>query len=539
MVQSCENHIGNVSTFTGRRQAASAVRHSHSRSLHQFRGVACVCLFSLCCGFQLPWKPISFAQLRLPLAAARNSNLRAAHIALSATDDRQALSAETRLLRDSIASLVAEVRLLREVLTARASPQQDFEPALPKQQPFATTLPPRAAAEPVARPASVAGTPAASFQSAARPSSVSEILSSSPPPVTPSLLGAQLRNPQGTPTVKATVPSAANPFSSAARPQYPQGASEVTAPPPSPAASAAMSTQSPPGVSKVTAPLASAASSQVQTPSQSSGVGTTKVVVVSAGHDGGDIADFFLDDKPIPISGIENRRGLNVVVIDPEKKLVESAGTYDVWGNPGTENKRFASDIDRLPKGRIVMVALKDSGMEKLDMRAMEALEDIGSTLEDRLGFREGYALIGEKFGKKFAEATGAAGSNRKVMINAEFDFKVQARMAPAPSRASGGVGSAGPVASPFQAPSRPAATPQAPPPAPAAPSQAAARPPVSSPSAADDPLKLQRDRLQKDMLEAAQRPPSENDGRGKTWQEVLLMLTNWERTQKEARSNA
>lgn len=285
----------------------------------------------------------------------------------------------------------------------------------------------------------------------------------------------------------------------------------------------------------------------MQTPPESSGVGTTKVVVVSAGHDGGDIADFFLDDKPIPISGIENRRGLNVVVIDPEKKLVESAGTYDVWGNTDNENKRFASDIDRLPKGHIVMVALKDSGMEKLDMRAMEALEDIGSTLEDRLGFREGYALVGVKFDKRLAEATGAAGSNRKVMIDAEFKFKVQARTAPAPSRATGGVGSAAPGgsaaprASPFQAPSRPAAAPQAPP-APAAASQAAApaatgRPPVAG-SAEDDPLKLQRDQLQKDMLEAAQRPPSATDGQ-KTWQEVLLILTDWEKHRDEARSNA
>lgn len=281
----------------------------------------------------------------------------------------------------------------------------------------------------------------------------------------------------------------------------------------------------------------------MSTTSQSSEAGITKVVVVSAGHDGGDIADFFLDDKPIPISGIENRRGLNVVVIDPEKKQVESAGTYDVWGNTANENKRFASDIDRLPKGRIVMVALKDSGMEKLEMRAMEALEDIGSTLEDRLGFREAYALVGEKFGKRLAEATGASGSNRKVMIDTDLKFKVLPRTAPAPSRATGGVGGVAAAPSPFQAPPRPAATPQ--PPVAAAPqpvSAAAGRPPVASPavgSAADDPLKLQRDRLQKDMLEAAQRPPSEDDGKGKTWQEVVLMLTEWEKTRKKARSNA
>lgn len=283
----------------------------------------------------------------------------------------------------------------------------------------------------------------------------------------------------------------------------------------------------------------------MSTTSQSSEVGMTKVVVVSAGHDGGDIADFFLDDKTIPISGIENRRGLNVVVIDPEKRQVESAGTYDVWGNTDNENKRFASDIDRLPKGRIVMVALKDSGMEKLDMRAMEALEDIGSTLEERLGFREAYALVGEKFGKRLAEATGAAGSNRKVMIDADLKFKVHPRTAPAPSRATGSSVAAAP-SSPFQAPPRPAATSQPPSTpvatAPQPASAAAGRPPVAPPAAgspADDPLKLQRDRLQKDMLEAAQRPPSADDGKGKTWQEVVLMLTEWEKTRKEARSNA
>ena len=73
--------------------------------------------------------------------------------------------------------------------------------------------------------------------------------------------------------------------------------------------------------------------------------GTTAIKVVSAGGDAGNIADFFLEDQQVPIGGMSNRRGLNVVVIDSSAGHLLSAKTYDIWGNPVEENRRLAKDM--------------------------------------------------------------------------------------------------------------------------------------------------------------------------------------------------
>ena len=80
--------------------------------------------------------------------------------------------------------------------------------------------------------------------------------------------------------------------------------------------------------------------------------GTTAVKVVSAGGDAGDIADFFLEDQQVPIGGMSNRRGLNVVVIDASAGHLLSAKTYDIWGNPLEENRRLAKDLRAVEEDR-------------------------------------------------------------------------------------------------------------------------------------------------------------------------------------------
>eukprot|EP00435_Cladocopium_sp_Y103_P074721 s192_g50.t1 len=136
-------------------------------------------------------------------------------------------------------------------------------------------------------------------------------------------------------------------------------------------------------------------------------IGTTNLKVVSAGGDAGDIADFFVEDQKVPIGGMSNRRGLNVVIIDTSMGQVLSAKTYDIWGNPMEENRRLAKDFRAIEEDSVVLVALKDSGMENLDGEALHALQSIGSTLEGRLAFRQGYALIGVKDGEALAERKG------------------------------------------------------------------------------------------------------------------------------------
>lgn len=171
-------------------------------------------------------------------------------------------------------------------------------------------------------------------------------------------------------------------------------AAPAPARPAAPAPAAVAPAAAPPLPPTSTFPTASPAP---KAPVQDAELGFTSVKVVSAGHDVGNDAEFFLNDVKIPIYGSASRRGLNVVILDPEQQRVLTAKTYDIWGNPETENKRLASDLDGQPEGRVALVALKDSGMENLDAVAVGALRRYGSTLEGPLGVREGYLLVGVK----------------------------------------------------------------------------------------------------------------------------------------------
>jgi len=180
------------------------------------------------------------------------------------------------------------------------------------------------------------------------------------------------------------------------------------------------------------APMPASQASPVQTASRAKASskgppkGTTAIKVVSAGGDAGDIADFFLEDQQVPIGGMSNRRGLNVVVIDSSAGHLLSAKTYDIWGNPLEENRRLAKDLRAVEEGNIVLVALKDSGGENLDGEAIHALQGLGATLEGRLAFRQGYALIGVKDGEALAERKGPM-----VMAEAKLPFVVRPPQAP------------------------------------------------------------------------------------------------------------
>lgn len=199
----------------------------------------------------------------------------------------------------------------------------------------------------------------------------------------------------------------------------------VAAPTPVPtAAPAAPVASAEKAVEAKVAPKAAKAS-----PPPAASVGTTQLKVVSAGGDAGDIADFFVEDQKVPIGGMANRRGLNVVVIDMQMGQILSAKTYDIWGNPMEENRRLAKDFRAIEEDNVVLIALKDSGMENLDGEGLHALQSVGSTLENRLGFRQGYALIGVKDGEAMAERKGP-------MVMAEAKLKIAIRPPSTPIRA-------------------------------------------------------------------------------------------------------
>eukprot|EP00929_Paragymnodinium_shiwhaense_P118726 TRINITY_DN9063_c0_g1_i5.p1 TRINITY_DN9063_c0_g1~~TRINITY_DN9063_c0_g1_i5.p1 ORF type:complete len:541 (+),score=115.88 TRINITY_DN9063_c0_g1_i5:77-1699(+) len=230
------------------------------------------------------------------------------------------------------------------------------------------------------------------------------------------------------------------------------------APPPKPQRAASPVTAAPPAAEQMPAAPAQAAAVDDEDaglpPKQA---GSSSVKVVSAGHDDGNTADFFVDDIQIPIRGENHRRGLNVVVIDPERQRVLSAKTYDIWGNPRDENRRFADDIRAVEDDHVVLVAMKDSGGEHLDSSSISALRSLGADIEGRLEVRESYVLIGYKEGDALVERRGM----RTLLVDAKLPFNVRAPASPVtPSTVPASGGSTERGYKPYTPPSAPAPAP-------------------------------------------------------------------------------
>lgn len=115
--------------------------------------------------------------------------------------------------------------------------------------------------------------------------------------------------------------------------------------------------------------------------------------VVSAGFDDGMMAQFQINSETI---GGSWHRGHNLVVLDEVTGLVLDSRHYDTHFS-ASESDSMASFIQRLPFGRIVLVAIMDEGSQNLTPSAYLALESLGSQFIRKVGFRDSWALIGRK----------------------------------------------------------------------------------------------------------------------------------------------
>lgn len=174
-------------------------------------------------------------------------------------------------------------------------------------------------------------------------------------------------------------------------------------------------------------PVPSPAPSRVQQSAAPSG--GSLVRIASAGYESGNRADILVDDRLVPVPGVSDNRGLSVVAVDPTDGQVLTSRAYDIWADPFSNNRQLSADLGGLPDGTVVLIALKDSGMENLDTTGLSALQSVGSTLSAALGVREGYALIGSKGGVAFAEEKGA-----QVEVQAELPFPVRELTAKRPT---------------------------------------------------------------------------------------------------------
>jgi hypothetical protein len=127
----------------------------------------------------------------------------------------------------------------------------------------------------------------------------------------------------------------------------------------------------------------------------------TSVKVVSGGKGGGgNRADFYLAGKKV---NFKPGRGINVVIVDAASQKVLSKDTYDTFEKP-QDTAQLAKDLNALPEGRIVLMAVMDTGLETLTEEAQKAMRACGADTVQG-GFRESYGFIGRKGHKKVAES--------------------------------------------------------------------------------------------------------------------------------------
>ncbi len=90
------------------------------------------------------------------------------------------------------------------------------------------------------------------------------------------------------------------------------------------------------------------------------------------------------------------RRGYNIAAVDPSSGDVVDVRGFDTYANEH-ESKDMAAFIEGLPRGAIVVVALREGGAHHLTAEAVAALASIGATHDLRGTADQAHAIIGVK----------------------------------------------------------------------------------------------------------------------------------------------
>jgi len=106
------------------------------------------------------------------------------------------------------------------------------------------------------------------------------------------------------------------------------------------------------------------------------------------------------------------KRGINLVVLQgADHKVILNEG-YNTSANKKDDSARLAKDLESIPAGSVVIVAVKDDAATSLKGGAKKAFAAMGSKAVKNLGKNNSWAFIGIKAMKKSVEQTG---------VNSEF----------------------------------------------------------------------------------------------------------------------
>lgn len=130
----------------------------------------------------------------------------------------------------------------------------------------------------------------------------------------------------------------------------------------------------------------------------------THTRVTSSGYRSGDVADFFLAGRKIDMDARHaNRRGINLLIIDPVTHNIVKSVVYDTWTDKNGACAEMKKELDRQEQGMILLFAVKETGVDRLTTEALIAMRACGVTIDG--GRRnQGYACITVKGSVAVAE---------------------------------------------------------------------------------------------------------------------------------------
>jgi hypothetical protein len=114
------------------------------------------------------------------------------------------------------------------------------------------------------------------------------------------------------------------------------------------------------------------------------------ILVRSAGQETGDFAHIYVNGADFS----PNRRGYNLVALDPDDGRLLAAAAFDTHADPDA-GARLAAWVRELPAGAIVAAAVRDEASMNLSQEAVTALRSLGATVDLRGRFRWGHAFLG------------------------------------------------------------------------------------------------------------------------------------------------
>lgn len=149
-------------------------------------------------------------------------------------------------------------------------------------------------------------------------------------------------------------------------------------------------------------------------------VSPVDISATGAGFEAGRFGEIFVAGRNV----IENKRGYQLVAINPQSGAVERVGSFDTFAD-ANESVRLAKFVNDLPNGEIVAGVAIDDVSKNLLPSAVDALHQLGVEADLRFEFRAGHAFIsikGAPMGSVLESVEGRLPANVSVGKNVASD---------------------------------------------------------------------------------------------------------------------